>query len=422
MGNAVAPVALAFAVLGLPGATATTLGLVVTARLVAQVGFLLLGGVIADRFARHRVMVAAAVSAGLTQGAVAALFITGTATPLAVAALATVSGASIAMFDPAARSILPQLVDGEGLQAANALLRLSMNAGSILGAALAGVLVVLVGPGWALAVDAGSFLIAAVLLLTVRGRPAAAGRAGATLVGQLRDGWREFTAVTWIWTMVAQLALANLCIAGGFVVLGPVVARDELGGAGAWAAVLTAQATGLVVGSLVAMRLRPRHQVRTAALFTLGFAPPFFLLGVGAPVVLIAAAMFVTGLSIDVYEVLFQTSLQRQVPAEALSRVMSYDSLGSYVFVPLGLAVAGPIAGAAGTRPTLTAAGILIVVAALGVLTVPAVRAARFAEPAPAEPAPAEPAPAAPAVPAAGAAPEDAAPAAAAGTARTPLP
>ena len=377
LGNAIAPVAIAFAVLDLPGGTATTLGLVLTARLATQVLFLLFGGVIADRVPRNRVMVGADLAAGLAQGTVAVLFITGTATPAVVAALATVNGAATAMFQPASRGLLPRLVSGPRLQSANALLRLSMNTGSILGASLAGVLVAVVGPGPTLAVDAASFLVSAALLATIRLDRGAAVPSGATVLSQLRDGWREFRSNQWICAMVVQLAFANICIAGGFVVLGPVVAKAHLGGAPAWGLILTAQAIGFVTGSVLAIRLRPRYPVRAAAVLTAGFAPPFFLLAGPAPVVAIAVSMFVTGICIDVYQVLLETAIQKNVPEESLSRVMSYESMGSFLFIPLGLAVAGPIAQAAGMGRTLTGAGVLIVVSAAAVLLLPAVRRVR---------------------------------------------
>jgi MFS family permease len=365
LGDAVAPVALAFAVLGLPHGSATTLGLVLTARIVAQVAFVLFGGVIADRLPRLRVMVIADLAAGLAQAGVAALFITHHAILPVVAALAAVSGAAAALFRPAARAVVPVLVSEERLQAANALIRLSMNAGSIIGAALAGVLVAFVGPGWALAVDAVSFLASAALVAGVRTTETTI-VAGGRLLSQLRDGWREFTARRWVWSMVTQLSFANVCIAGGIVVLGPVVAKAHLGGAPAWAAAVAAQAAGLVVGSLVGMRLRPRHPVRVAALMTFGFIPPMIALGLFAPVAVVVVCMFVTGFSIDLYEVLFQTALQNHIPSESLARVMSYDSFGSFALIPAGLAIVGPISGLIGLRATLL--GAAAVVAASGVV------------------------------------------------------
>ena len=363
LGNAMAPVALAFAVLDMRGGSATTLGLVLTARVVAQVVFVLIGGVVADRFPRQQVMVAADLAAGVTQAVAAALVITGIARPLVLAALVVVSGAAAAMFAPASRSVMPQLVSGETLQSANGLLQLSLRGGNIIGAALAGVLVAVLGPGPTLLIDAATFLVSMALISGIRLRHGVSQSAGGTLLRQLRDGWREFAGRRWVWQTVAQLSFVNLLLAGGFFVLGPVVAKQSLGGAPAWGAILTAQAVGFVTGSALAIRVRPRHPVRTAALVVMGFPLPLFLLAAHAPVAAVCALAFVTGMCVDLYGVLIDTTLQKRIPSAALSRVMSYESVGSMALVPLGSALAGPVSVAVGIGPALVGTGVLMVLA-----------------------------------------------------------
>jgi predicted MFS family arabinose efflux permease len=375
LGNAIAPVALAFTVLELPDGSATGLGLVLTARLASQVVFVLLGGVVADRWPKYRVMVGADVVAGLAQGAAAALVITEHASTLSLALLACVNGAAAALFEPASRSVMPQLVSGDVLQSANGLLQLAMRGGNIIGAAVAGILVALVGAGPTLAIDAASFLVSAALLLGIRLKSTPSAETSASLVRELRDGWKEFTARQWVWLMVAQLCFVNVLLAGGFYVLGPVVAKDHLGGAPAWSLILTAQAIGYVVGSTTAVRLRTRRPIRLAALLTMGFPLPLFLLAAEAPVAAVAVLAFAAGVCIDVYEVLLDTALQKNVPEEKLARVMSYEAVGSFAFVPLGLALAGPASAALGVGPALVWAGVLIVLAGPLVLLLPSVRA-----------------------------------------------
>lgn len=269
---------------------------------------------------------------------------------------------------------MPKLVTGDALQSANALLQLSIRAGTILGAALAGVLVALVGPGQTILVDAGTFFVSAVLLAGIGVTRAAPDPSGPTLVGQLRAGWREFTARRWVLAMVLQLAFVNVCLAGSFYVLGPVVANAHLGGAPAWAAILTVQAIGFVSGSAVAIKIRPSRPVRTAALMMSGFSLPLFFLASYGPLVAIAAASFCAAICIDIYEVLFDTALQKHIPEESLSRVVSYESVASFAFVPLGLALVGPISAVVGVRQTLLGAGVLIVLAGPAVLLMPSVR------------------------------------------------
>lgn len=372
LGSGVAPVALAFAVLGLPGASATDLGVVLAARSVAQVLLLLLGGVLADRWPRAAVLIASDVLSAAAQGAVAALFLTGTAAVPAVAVLAAVNGAAGALFLPATRGIVPEVVAGEHLQPANALLRLSANVTGIAGAALGGVLVVGVGPGWALAADAASFVASALLLLGVR-VPAGVRAAAGSVLADLREGWQEFASRRWLWVVVLQFALVNGCFAA-VNVLGPLTAQRSLGGAASWSVVLTCLSVGLVGGSLLALRLRPRFPLRTAVLCTLGFTPPFLLLAVPAPVWLIGAAMLVTGVCIDVFEVLWDTTLQHHVPHGALARIGSYDAVGSFALGPVCLAVVGPLADTVGARTVLLAGGALSAAAGLAALADGAVR------------------------------------------------
>ncbi|MFL6136529.1 MAG: MFS transporter [Frankiaceae bacterium] len=375
LGNGMAPVALAFAILDMPNGSASALGLVLTARLLAQVVFVLFGGVLADRLPRNRVMVAADLAAGTTQAVVGLLVISGTATPLAIALLATVNGAAAALFEPASRSVMPQLVSDDALQSANGLLQISIRGGTVIGAAVAGVLVAVIGPGETLLVDAATFMISAVLLAGIRvAAVASSDGPQLRLIGQLREGWREFTARRWVWTMVLQLSFVNVLLAGGFYVLGPVVAHDHLGGAPSWGAILTAQAIGYVVGSALATRLRPRRPVAVAALMMSAFALPLFFLAIPSSVVVIAIAAFLAAICIDVFEVLLDTALQRHVPEQALSRVLSYEAVGSFALVPLGLAIAGPVASATSVRSTLLGAGALIVVTGPISLLMPSVR------------------------------------------------
>jgi hypothetical protein len=407
LGTAIAPIALAFAVLDEPGGSASKLGYVLAARALSQVIFILAGGVLADRLPRFRLMAASNLLACGAQGGIAAIFITdeatGHAAPLAaLIALSAVNGAAGALFLPAAQGVIPQIAPAAELQPANALMRLSRNSTSIIGSAAAGILVATVGAGWALALDAATFAAATALIAGIG--VARAGRAGAsTMVADLRHGWREFRSRSWVWLVVVQFALVNATVAALYV-LGPVLARQYLGGAPAWAAIQTAEAVGLVGGSLVAIRLRPRFPLRVAVAATLGFAPPLLLLGFRAPIWLIVAAMLVTGVCIDIFEVLWSTALQSHVPIEALSRINSYDMLGSFALGPLGLVVVGPLAAAGGVQPTMIGAGVLMAAASAVPWLAPAVRDLPAAAPPAARPPAGAPPPDAPppAVPPAG--------------------
>jgi predicted MFS family arabinose efflux permease len=373
LGSAIAPVALAFAVLDLPGATPTTLGLVLAAQTLPEVLFLLLGGVIADRFPRYRVMVTAELAAGVSFGALATLFLLDAAPLPVVMALAAINGVATAMFMPALVGIVPQVVPTDRLQSANGVLRLTTNGARILGYAIAGGLVAAFGPGWALTVDALTFLVSAVLLAGVR-VPNLRGDRDTGVLGDLRHGWREFASRQWLWVIVLQFSVLNAAFNAGIGVLGPVLARRDLGGAAAWSTVLTGQAIGMLLGVLVAMRIRPARPMLVATLTMFGVAPPFLLLAGGAPVLVIAAAALAAGVCFDVFGVLWDTALQRHIPPAALSRVSSYDMVGSFMIGPLGLLAAGPAAGLFGVDTALLGCAALILVSTALALLSPQVR------------------------------------------------
>jgi hypothetical protein len=378
VGTAFANVALAFAVLELTGSKAD-LGYVLAARSVPQVLFLLAGGIWADRLPRHHVMVGSNLASGLTQSAVAALLLSGHARIWELAALAALNGASTAFFFPASTGIIPQTVPRPLLQSANALLRLGLNASFIGGAALGGLVVGATSPGVGIAVDAGSFFLAAASLAAMR-MPATLRMEGSSFLAELREGWREFSSRTWLWAIVAQFAVVNAVEQGSENVLGPVIAKAHLGGATGWGLILTAGSLGLLAGGLVLLRLRPERPLLAATLGFLLTIPFLLALSIPAPLAGVVAAAALAGIGIEVFSILWDTTLQQEIAQEKLSRVSSYDALGSFVLTPLGLAIAGPVAQAAGTRETLLGAAALSFGATLAVLLSRDVRTIRRRE------------------------------------------
>jgi Major Facilitator Superfamily len=366
VGSAMAPVALAFAVLDLTGST-TDLGLVLASRSVATIAFLLLGGVWADRLPRHHVMVGSNLVSGAAQAVVAVLLLTGSAHIWELAALAFVNGCSSAFFFPASTGIVPQTVPVSMLQQANATLRLALNGTNIAGAALGGILVAATSPGWAILVDAVSYGLAAAALGAMN-LPRGLRLEGSSVLSELHEGWRDFWSRTWLWAIVVQFGVVNAVGSGALQILGPVVAKRHLGGAAAWGAVLTAETVGLVACGVLMLRWRPRRMLFVATLAVFPFVLPLVALIGPAPVVVVVAAAFATGFSIEIFGVLWDTAMQQEIPQEKLSRLSSYDALGSWVLMPLGLAAIGPVASVLGTRVTLVACIALIVGATAPVL------------------------------------------------------
>lgn len=371
LGDRMVAVALAFAVLE-SGGSISAVGLVLAAAMVPLVGSVLIGGVVADRVSRRAVMVAADVVRVASQGTMAALLISGAAEVWMLAVLAGVTGAATGFFNPASTGLLPQVVPREQLQPANALRATAVSGGEILGPLAAGVLVATAGAGWAIAADAATFAISGVCLTMLR-LPRAAPRERASFVADLRDGWVAFRSRRWVWTVVAYFALSNM-LWGAWSALGPVVADRELGGAAAWGTVLAAVGVGALGGSVLATRARPARPLVLVALTEGLFALPLAVLAAGAPVALLALGAFLSGAGMMLGNSVWESTLQRHVPAESLSRVSSYDWFGSFAFYPVGLAIWGPVAAGIGVAPALWLAFGLMMVVVLVLLALPDVR------------------------------------------------
>lgn len=349
-GNAIAPIALAFAVLDLTG-SARDLGLVVGARSLTNVIFILFGGVVADRLPRQRVMVVSSILAALSQTAVAALVLTHTATVGLLMGLGAVNGVVSAFAFPAAAALIAQTIPPELRKSANALNRLGINAAMIIGASVGGILVAAVGSGWGLAVDAATFVIAGLLFSLVKvsdHRVATSPRA--STVRDLREGWTAFVGNTWVWVVVLGFCFFNLADVGARSVLGPVIA-DETFGRSAWGLILASQTAGMIVGVLIAMRLKVRRLLLLGVVCCAADALLLLSLAVAPHVAVLIPMGFLAGVAIEQFGIAWEVSIQEHIPADKMARVYSYDALGSFIAIPVGQVLAGPIAD--WTSPTL---------------------------------------------------------------------
>lgn len=372
-GSAIAPIALAFAVLGLTGSP-TDLGIVLAAGAAPQIVLFLFGGVIADRLPRNLLMAASDVVSGLAQVVAAVLVLRGDVEIWQLAALNGVRGAASAFFFPAAQGLTPQTVPDTELQEANALLRLTFSGTNIVGAALGGLAVAVAGPGWALAWDGATYLAGAVLVALIRVPSTRVGEAGSSVMRELREGWAEFSGHTWLWTIVAAAAFGNMAMQVGYTVLGPVVADRELGGADAWGLIVAAMGVGFLLGGLSAFRVRPARPLFFAQAVVVFGAGGMVGLALGLPVWGVALGSLVAGAAFELFGVFWDLALQQHVPRDRLSRVSSYDALGSFVAIPLGQLVAGPLAAAIGVTGAIWLAVGVYVTAQASCLLVPDVR------------------------------------------------
>jgi MFS family permease len=375
-------VAISFAVLDLTG-SATDLGLVLAVRMVPLVLFLLAGGVWADRLPRQLVMVGSDIVRGGSQAVLAVLLLTGSAELWHLLVLQGAYGIGEAFWRPASTALLPSIVSRERLQQANALMAVSVNGSYTIGPAVAGLLVASAGSGVAIAVDAGSFAVSTAALLLLRVPALQRPAEPTTFLADLREGWREFASRTWLWVVVIYGAVFAMLVTAPLMVLGPVVADRELGGADDWGFIAAVMGIGVILGSASAGRLSPARPMLLGVLFfSIGTALFAVALGLPATTLAIAAAAFVSGVSEGLFEVIWITALQQRVTQTALARVSAYDTVGSFVFMPIGFALAGPMADGLGIRSVLIAAAGFAVVSGVAVALVPSVRGLRrFEEP-----------------------------------------
>jgi MFS family permease len=342
-GNGMSPIALAFGILALPNGSANLLGLtlgITSAMFILMVPF---GGVIADKYGRAKMVALTDTLAGLILFIQVFYFTTG---DVPVAVLLIVNGCYgilSGIFWPAFTGIMPSIVPEVGLQKANAINALASNAGLILGAASAGILIDTFGAAITLGIDAASFVIAGLLVSTLSHLTPPMANNTNTMMTDFVDGWRVFKSFNWIVIVVVSFSFIVMCWAAAENVLGPLIALEHFNGAKSWSIVITAESAGLVVGALLAMRIKPKYPIRF--LMISSFTLCFYMFSLAKPqsLLIISICAFFFGITLDLWGTLWYTALHRKVPRDALSRVSSFDAMGALVFKPIGLAIAAPI-------------------------------------------------------------------------------
>jgi predicted MFS family arabinose efflux permease len=398
----IAPASVGFSIVGVSFAvlkatnSPADLSYVLAAQIAPSLVFALIGGVAADRFPPQRVIVAANLLMAIGEGTFGLLVLTGRPPLWAMIGLEGITGTGVAVFYPASQALLPRLVPRDLLQEASAISRLVMNVGQMAGAALAGLLVAAAGAGWALLLCGIGMLSTIPVLLAIRGsrpvtadeaRSAAREAAARSMLTELREGWSEFRSHTWLWVIVAQFGVVLMAWYGAFSVLGPVVAREHLGGPAAWGAITAADAFGLIAGGLAALWFTPRRPLLFVVLTGGAIAISPLSLAMVLPLPAICLASFGLGVFVEMMMVQWTVTMTRNIPPDKLARVSSYDVLGSVMAMPAGALIAGPLGAAIGTSSAQYAAAAVIVVASALALIPRDVRAFRNGG-APVQPAP----------------------------------
>ncbi len=369
LGSAIAPIALVFAVLDVSDRT-SAVGTVLAARSIPNIVFLLIGGVISDRLPRNLVLVVANTVSGLTQALAAVLVLSGHATIWQLVVIEAVNGTAAAFVLPALTGILPSIVDRSELPQANAVSGFARSVALIGGGAVAGVVVGFTSPGIGLAVDAVTFLIGAYLL--ARLSIPRIQRAASSVLTDLRVGWDEFVARQWVWVVVLGFCVLNVIFVACYRTLGPVIADDTFGRTG-WGIASACFGVGLIVGGVLMIRVKPRYPLRIGMFGILLGAPIMIVLALAPNTIMVAAMSFLVGISYEIFGIGWETALGQHIPIDKLSRVSSYDMLGSIIAVPIGQLTVGYVAAAAGVTAVELYGAALYVAITVATLVVPSV-------------------------------------------------
>lgn len=373
VGNGLSPIALAYGVLSLDGATGKDLSIVMSARIFPMVALMLFGGVVGDRFKRNRIVGGADIIGSISVAISAASFIFGFASVSLLIFMGFIFGILNALWWPAMSGVLPALVPKEKLKDGNALIGLLSNFGYVVGALMGGTLVTFFGSGWALLVDALSFLIAGVLIWNLD-VPPMEHRQRMSVFTELKDGWFEFKSRSWLVAMVIAFTGINACFEALVQVLGPLAFNENSQGPRNWSLNLAGLTLGMICGGVIALKI---HLVRPIlfSLFMIALSAIWnFSLAVRAPLVLTLCAAFLAGIAVEIYTVNWSTTMQTHIPEESFSRVSAYDAFGSYALAPLGIVIAGPLTLYYGVHTVLWVTGGLTVVSGLLAVLVKSVR------------------------------------------------
>ncbi|MDR2987082.1 MAG: MFS transporter [Nocardiopsaceae bacterium] len=377
LGSAMATVALTFAVLG-SGGSAADLGYVFAAGVIPQVLFMLGGGVLADRMGRRKVMLGADAARLCAQGVLAGALLIAVPPIWLIVVLSALLGTGEAFFTPALGGLTPAITPREMLGDANALLGVAQSAARVAGPAISGVLIGLTQPGVVIGVDAATFGISLVSLALLA-VPAMSPRTRSPW-RDFAEGWQQFRAQAWLCVITVQFALFNLLTWAPFLLLGPLLAREYLGGARAWGAVTAAMALGSVLSGLALVGRSPRRPLIAAVIGSYGYAAPCLMLSLHLPVYAIAAGACAAGAGSAIFGTYFATVQQQRVPPEALARVTAFSLTGAYALGSAGFVVIGPVGTIVGAGRMLGFAAAYTAVSSTVVLSLRAIRSVRQLE------------------------------------------
>lgn len=364
LGNGLGPIAIPFGVLGLPNGTPTALSLVWLSTMLPLTGFMLIGGVIGDKFPRAQMVGGTDILLGLLVLGNGLALITDHGSVLLFIFVGAISGFLNAIWYPSMGALTTDLADEKILQESNSAIGFASNVALIIGSSIGGVLVATLGAGWAIAIDGLTFLTAGLIVFSLRKYTPVAKPSSESTLHEIKNGWREFTSHKWIVAIVAASTVMYACERSIYSVIGPIAAKENLGGPKPWSLILVFMSVGSVFGVVVAGKFKPKYPIRVALLAQFPTVIWAYMLGNSHSVILIAFSAFVFGIALDLFYVLWITTIQQHVAKESMSKVMAYDAWGATALAPFIMGAAGPTIVKFGLQQTLD---ILVVVLFLAI-------------------------------------------------------
>ncbi|CAN5226885.1 MFS transporter [soil metagenome] len=334
-------------------------GLVLGAYSLPLVLFVLLGGVLADWLPRQHIMIVSDLVRCALHATLALLIATGAVQIWHMVVIGALFGTAEAFFRPAYTGLVPQTVDEDDIQPAQALSGVSQEVAEIVGPALATALVLGVGGAAAFAVDAATFALSASLLLLLRARERGDRPEPASVLVELREGWHAVRERAWVWATVLAFSVALLVALTPFFVLGAAIAQDVYGRDAVYGLSNAAWGVGTVTGAVVGSRWKPLRPMRAAVLCSVPWPMGLVLFAQGPPVAVVYLGMAASGVGIGLFAVWWETALAQRIPPHLLSRVSAWDWMGSLALLPVGYLLAGPVADRFGAVEVLTWGGLL---------------------------------------------------------------
>lgn len=363
LGNGLGPIAIPFGVLGLPDGNPTALSLVWFSTMLPLTGFMLIGGVIGDKFPRAQMVGGTDILLGFIVLANGLALVSGHGSVALFIVVGFISGMLNAIWYPSMGALTTDLADEKILQESNSAIGLSSNIALIIGSSIGGVLVATLGAGWAIAIDGLTFLGAGLIVFSLRKYTPVAKPSSESTLKEIRHGWREFTSHKWIVAIVAASTIMYACERSIYSVIGPIIAKENLGGPKPWSVILTSMSLGSVFGVVVAGKIKPKYPIRVALLAQFPTVVWALALGNSDSIFLIALCGFLFGISLDLFYVLWITTIQQHVAKESMSKVLAYDAWGATAMAPLIMGLAGPTVEKFGANSTLNILAVILVMA-----------------------------------------------------------